>query len=528
MRVLPKEPYLSTLAPDIQDAVARNLAGTDFGRLKDWTSPLVPDKEDPTGGRVQIITEFSQWLFPTGYDWLDEREHDAIEHIGPMSIQLPYRERTDVIYDYFNQPDIHPDRGAWEYATEKLSRLVRFKLRPVQLETSYADMPTGTNLGLPYASADSEYRPLVLEMARFIRRTGYASQPDPAILYWRGQSKGLDLAPKQRTVWGYPHYLTLFELQLQIALLHVLRSKFEFAAWNPPMYVNQAVTTVMENCTYDILSVDFSRFDASVPEVVIRQIFNVMRGWFVESARPLIDYVEHAFLNIGLLTPEGILTDRRGGVPSGSGVTNLVDSLVQLFAFHYIAFRMRNEVEMHLVQGDDGVVCFRNRWRLEDVSDIALELNLKVSSDKGGVSSELVSFLQNVHYKGYSKNGVYPGVRSLGRVIGSAMSYERFRDRWSGADDSLRWIQQFEAARWHPKFARAIEFLYEHDRYLQKYTLAEIVDKAGGPDEATSVLDLEGFPYGKMPIRDYGHSAVWSEIARLKGRGWTRNAKGVG
>jgi len=528
MEILPSKAYLESLSPEAEELVAQSLASTKVGRLKDWVTPLIADRNDPIGGRVSRIDEMRQWLFPTGYDWLDAVEADAIEGIGPESIQLPYDERKEVVYDYFSQPDIHPSWDSWDYATNKLAGLVSTAVRLVDLNTAYEDMPRGTNLGLPFATADAEYRIQVLELARHVSRSGFKGRPDPCMLYWRGQMKGLDVTPKQRTVWGYPHYITLLELQIQIPLLHVLRSKLEFSAWNEPTVVNHAVTEVMLHARQDILSVDFSRFDASVPRVLIEQIFAILRSWFTSKAHPVIDYVERCFLEIGLLTPEGILQDRNGGVPSGSGVTNLIDSLVQLFAFHYISHRMGNSVDMHLVQGDDGVVAFHDPWSLDSVSEVALELGLKVSSDKGGVSRTHVSFLQNHHDVSYKKQGLYVGIRPIARVFGKALCYEGFKSHWDGADDSLRWIQQFEACRYHPRFGKAVDFLFDNDKYLRRYSLAELVTKAGGVGEAESALDLTAFPYGKMPIREYNSSAVWKEVLQRKAGVGKAKAKGVG
>lgn len=516
MRFLPVQPYLSSLAPDAEERVARNLANTERGRLKDWTSPLIPDKDDPRGGRLQRIAEVSDWLYPTGYEWLDEAEHDQELMIGPWSIQLPYRERKRV-YDYFQQMEINPNPDAIRYAYTQVSRLVQETLRPVSLETAYADMPTGTNLGLPFASKDVQYREMVLELARAIRRSDFVMEPDPALLFWRGQARGLDDDPKQRDVWGYSHYLILFELMLQIPLLNYLRRRrIEFAAWVSPSAVDEAVTYVIENCKQDILSVDFSRFDASVPDVLIRMIFRILKNWFGERWTRQIEYVENAFLNVGLLTPEGIIVDRHGGVPSGSGLTNLIDSLIQLLAFKYISYRMKNEIDVHLVQGDDGVICFNRSWNLEEVSGLAAELGLKLSSDKGGVSKDRVYFLQNIHSRDRAIDGYYKGVRPVMRVMNGAFSYERFHDGWTGADDSLRWMQQFNNLQNHPKFREAVRFLWDNDKYLRRYSIAELIDKAGGPEQAESVLELKAFSAGKMQLEDYPSSPIWKEVMLLK------------
>jgi hypothetical protein len=518
MRALSIHPYLQTLAPDAQVRVTRSLERTSNGFDQDLVTPLVPDRDHPDEGRQLRVSEVASWLFPTRYDWLDELETAQMAKIGPYSIMLPYEERKPQIYSYFAQRQVSIDSAAFEYASVQLSNLVRSTLHSSSIERAFDDMPRGTNLGLPFATADREYAKAVLELARHISRNGFQAEPDPCILYWRGQPRGLGLAPKQRTIWGYPHYLTIFELMLQIPMLNYLRKEIAFCAWVDQATTNAAVTEILQHSRHNILSVDFSGFDASIPGVVLRRVFEVLRGWFSTREKLLIDYVEDVFMGIGLLTPEGILIGRDGGVPSGSGITNLVDSLVQLFAFHYIAYRIHNRIELHLVQGDDGVVMWQYPWVLDDVVNAAAELGLSVSSDKGGVSRDRVYYLQNVHSRDYLIDGSAVGIRPIMKVLNGMLSYERFHKRWNSYDDSLRWIQQCENAKFHPEFRELCSFLFEHDRYVQNMDINQIIKKSGGVERAESALDQRSFPFGKVPVIELPRSSTGRELQRIKRR----------
>jgi hypothetical protein len=427
---------------------------------------------------------------------------------------LPYVERKEEVESYFQPRHVRINSDSAAYATNQVADLVRSRLHPASLEHAYSKMPRGTNLGLPLATADGKYRRVVYELARFVERNGFSYPPDPCMLYWRGQPKGLELLPKQRTVWGPPHYHTLHELRVQIAYLAYLRRDTRFSAWVGNDEVDLAVTHIFDIAEHDILSVDFSGFDASIPEYLIRTIFDIMRFWFDSASAPLIDYLEKVFLTIGLLTPEGIKTERDGGVPSGNANTNGIDTFVQQWAIHYIAHRLRNEVIYHLAQGDDGVVVFRRPWRIEDVIEVADELNLDISGSKGGVSQRVVHYLQNVYHRDYRPDGICRGIRPGFRFLNGALSFERFHKDWKPEDNTLRWRQQLDNCRWHPRFREMVEWLYENDTYSE-YSSQQLIDAAGGLSKVESALGQSGYPYGKTPVSRLDRSAVGRELRRL-------------
>jgi hypothetical protein len=518
MKILSKEPYLSGLPLETELRVRRSLESQEHGFDVDLVTPLVPDKKHPTEGRIAQIDRVGQFLLPTGYEWLDMAEEEQKLKIGPYSITAPYALRKSQVYSFFEYHKVSYSGEALDYASNQVSSLLSgVKLHSVSVETAFSDMPKGTNLGAPFFSSDyEEYGRAVLEMARAVIRRKFSDKEiEPCLLYRRGQPRGLTEDPKDRTVWGYSHIYTILELMLQIPMLHALRKRPEFAVWINQNAVDEAVTVILDEASSDVLSVDFSGFDASVPFLLINRVFDIIRGWFSSREVSLIDFVERVFTTTGLLTPEGILTDRNGGVPSGSGLTNLIDSLVQLLAFHYFAFLTHNDVEMSIVQGDDGVHSFRKRWSLEDVQEIFENLGLKVSSDKGGVSSAMVFFTQNVHHKEYRKDGICVGIRPMYKALNGMLSYERFHKKWNSYDDSIRWRQQLQACSRHPAFRKAVRWLYDSDRF-SKLTLSQLVKEAKGKEMVESALDIKPFPYGKPSLEELEHSAVEYELMRIR------------
>lgn len=517
MRRTSAERIFENLSPEAQRSVSSSLHRAEIGFKRDLVTPLC-DKENPTESRDLRIAEVRSWLLPTGYEWLDEVEEDRLAEIGPKSIMLPYDQRKEQVYKYFTQQECQVTEDELRYAIASVAALVPSKLVPVAVETAFQALPKRTNQGYPYFQKGKLQEIGSLTLAREILISRRLNFIPPAMLYWRGQSRGPHEIPKQRTVWGYAHHIILIEEMFQLAILQALRNLPEFAAWNHPSRVNQVITEIFDTAQQPILSVDFSGYDASLPKVLIHAAFEVVRSWFSTEWHDLIHIIEESFLTCGLWTPEGILGGRDGGVPSGSGFTNLIDSLCQLLGLRICEYRLHNPVVLATVQGDDGVYSFSKPWALSELQEVFESLGLKLSSDKGGISMSVVYYLQNVYHTDLRINGVIEGFRPLGRAYGGMFDYERLHKPWTPADDSIRWRQQLTPCYRHPRFRDGVKFLKDNDK-LSCLTLRQLTDMAGGKEQATSVRILKGFPFGKPTLRELQEGPVEAELMSLCGSG---------
>lgn len=474
------------------------------GQPVDYVTPLV-DRGNKTLSRASLRDELLDAILGRSYPWLDEIELEQAEKIGPYSIMLPFKEREEGVFKYFGPKRMDHDPVILTQAFRNMARLIQpHSLSLLDVDSAYNGMPTNTNLGLPWLTkgVESDKRE-VLAHAHLLVDTGYNTDlvpVYPAILFWRGQPKGLENSPKQRVIWGFPHDITVLEIRIQTPVLDALVSHPTFAAWVGQDRVNQVVTEILNSNNYPILSVDFSGFDASVPELLIRMAFDLLRLWFKEEYRRDIDFVEEVFINIPLATPVGVLTRNGGSVPSGSGVTNLIDSLIQGIAGWYAALRNGNGIAMMMVQGDDGLYSFRRPWKPEAIFEAFDELGLTASSDKGGISMDSARFLQNVHHRDHEVGGLYVGIRPLSRILNGMLSYERMSSGWNQFMDAIRWYQQIESGRYHPSFKSLVRLLLKYDRVSQNYGVREIVARAGGIGKAKSILREQSFPFGKYGL----------------------------
>jgi len=512
--------YVSTLASDAQQRVRTTLARTKIGFSTDIVTPLIgKSNEDKSGARAAFRDMILKKVVPSNFEVIDQAEISQAAKVGPLSIMLPFAERLEDIYRYYSVPSegIRVDVNLLERAFSRVvTKLPKHELKPLSIEQAFETMPRGTNLGGPFFSRSSDYYPQLLDLAHKIERDGWNCVIHPCMLYWRGQSTGLTSVPKQRVVWGYPHYISIHELRLQNALLPILRKLPQFCALVDSDAVNMVVSEMI-NMQFLKLSVDYSGFDTTVPNLLTRMAFDVVRHTFKRSASRMIDFVEDVFHNIPLLNPSGVWHGIHT-VPSGSVWTNQIDSLCQWIKAEYCALVMNNQLIRSTFQGDDGVWMFRDKWALEDVRDIASQFGMHISSDKGGVSLNDVFYLQNVHTRGYVRDGLYVGVRPLERALTGMLSFETARDKqWRPVDTSFRWLQQAESCRENEHLYVLAQILVENDRLIREFNIRELVLIGGGLDEIEARQKAKGFPYGKESLRGVYKFRIVEEIEKYKG-----------
>jgi len=498
-----------------EDAVSRlnHLLNMDTrGYALDLVSPMLSRKGGQTehdNERYRLADKLLADMEPVlnnsrlGYLWeVEKAQHDKI---GSYSITPPFSEIVDKLVDYFVPKPVTMDEDILDRATEEVKGLLApASLSATTLDAAFNAMPRNTNLGMPFVSKDKRYYPDMISLAQTALDSDFEDvRDDPSLHFGRGQPRGRGELPKRRHVWGFPHWIVLLEEMIQIPLLDALTGShpYEFAAWIGLDVVDQACTYMLENANVPILSLDFSGFDASLPADLIHRAFDCIRYWFRDSDQGLIDFIEYQNLHIPIITPYGLMAGTHGE-PSGSGVTNTIDTIVQRIAIKAIAISLGLTILFHIAQGDDGGVLFNGHWELEDITTEAKRMNLTLSSDKGGVSETEVYYLQNVYSTKLRHGGHAQRYRPLMKVINGMMSYERLKDEdvWNGYMDTLRWYQQGETANQNETFPLLVDFLWSNDRLSRQFGIREIIARAGGLKRAKSLLNERAFPYGKEPL----------------------------
>jgi len=330
MKVSRLDSYLSTLSDEAEarvwSSLKRTLTGND---LEDYVTPLVPDG-DADYWRQNLSEGLFSELSIRAYPWLMAAEANQKEKIGSYSQMLPYSDRQADVHSYFDRKSSTPDVDLLRTAIQMVIGIMPSGLDPVSLSESVRKMPRGTNLGAPYFSSDEKWIPGVYALAEAVEHDGYALAAEklPALMFWRGQPRGLGQVSKNRTVWGVSHVTIAHGLRVQIPLLYHLRQRVEFAAWNASDVIDRAVTHAFDVSKRQIISVDFSKYDASLHPILMEGAWMIIRRCFTDRHVGLINWLQDQMFNVPLLTPEGILSGEHA-MPSGDANTNLVDGLCQ-------------------------------------------------------------------------------------------------------------------------------------------------------------------------------------------------------
>jgi hypothetical protein len=500
------------LNPDAQGRLERNLFRSSTGDSRDLRTPFAGGRP-----REEIEERYRKEVGFTKYAELTAIDEKEISKWGSFSIMLPWTERRDSVTDFEHQT-FSADMATLDKVVWEMSKLFpRSSFRPMDIHTAVLSMPRGKMLGLPTMSSDDSLIPQYEQRAR-INAPTY-----PAVAGWRGQAAGLHVPPKQRLVWMMDHKETIDGLRILYPVLNRLRVLPGFSAWSNDLAVDTAITKLLQTASglgETVVSADYSGFDASVSYTLIQYVFDLLRYWFTDETKSLLDELETVFTTIPLVTPDGVFTNRKGGVPSGSALTNLVDTLVNVMAGRYAALKLGVTLQAFEVLGDDSVFVFHPFMGVDELSEVLSELGLESNPEKQFVSKRSAHFLQRWHSLDYLLSGEARGVRSLYRALNGIMSLER----WVPTEQSkykylmaARAIMQINNVRWHPFFHKSVELVKEDEPVLRTgIDPTTVFRRAGGSEAIRSALSIASFPFNQQDpdmVEEFAATAVLREIA---------------
>jgi len=483
------------------DRVKGELYGFKIGCWRDVRTSLVPRDRysSDNGGRTSVLRDFADFTNleePTNRYASDESA--GAEKVGPVSWAVPWDVSVDgkaTIQDGCNRFFVpHPtklDDSAADYATCIVRSLSnawgRRLIEPLPLKEAIFRFQGKHDFGFPYFSSNPDecFYDAYEQSYLIVRHLDLPrALSNPALLGSRQTSRGRGKPGKGRVILRCSRRTNNVAKMLFEALHPLLKLHPSFAAWYGPHGVDVVMERLMSRSRGPYLSGDFENFDASVSRDVLNIIFSVIRDWFVPEAHALVNLVRDEFNACGLIIPGrsslpdlDILIGRGGGIPSGHVLTNLVGSLVNMWSMAYAAFKTGCRLAFCLVQGDDGVYVFDGAWSKDALSiELARDTGLVLHVDKSLVSDTRILFCSMIHEMGHM-NGA--GVRLFTKVMSNALSRERAVSK-SYADemDVIRWISQWDDAKYHPCFERACHWLTL--KLGQVRSVSELISASGG------------------------------------------------
>jgi hypothetical protein len=423
--------------------------GVEQGYDVDIRTPLFDgrDRAEVADEWEGILVKEASSVYTDFFPELLDVELNQRQKIGPLSIRLPFKDRVADVLSYYNSgKEVIEDPSEFPIF-DRLQVLSRKRLRPTDYESSANRLPHDTNSGLPLFKRRSSVKTESIAMAK-------EGALHPALLGWRGQSNGTDV-PKQRVVWMFPYSTNIMEGRF-FQPVHEMLLKYttNFAAWIGMDEVDVRVTD-MFNLDMGILSSDFSAYDQTLGAQQT-WYFDLLRNWFQETSYGDISLLEDNLRNIPIVCTEDVTYTGAHGMPSGSNLTNQVDSIVNLLCQASSPVVDLDHWTYVQIQGDDALVP-TNDWEGH-----VLHLNscgFNANPDKQVYSSDIAHYLQRVYHRKYRVDGLCRGVYPTMRALNSLLGQERFYTGWSADMVSMRAVMILENTKWHPAFGKFVDFV---------------------------------------------------------------------
>lgn len=308
---------------------------------------------------------------------------------------------NDRFLKYFDETTPYtPNEDKLNKATEIVRQLwldhYGDNLKVATTMVSFHNLPKATSAGLPFKSGVSkgEVKNKMISLARrqWERiKKGKQLQVLPCRSGARCQlrEKGKN---KPRLIWAYPGYITIIENQY----LTAIKTK------PPPNFMGWSINWLDEgrsltrlvygdgNTWGSVAQIDFSSFDATVRNPLIYRAFGIVRSLFsfskIESI--MFDQLRYYFINTPICLYNKVEVKERG-IPSGSGFTQIIGSIVNMISCTYSSLMGREHQVRHKYScwlGDDSYLNFREALNKQDFERDYLQhfktLGLEVSSEK--------------------------------------------------------------------------------------------------------------------------------------------------
>jgi len=227
--------------------------------------------------------------------------------------------------------------------------------------------------------------------------------------------------PKTRLIWMAPLPTTIVGGMFSKPIAQQLERKRPFA-WGLHGVEKAALVSALQSRFRYVYSIDFSRFDSSVPAVMIADAFRIVR--------PLLDLTEdeetvwnkyiNDFIHSRLITETGEIFQKHKGIPSGSAFTSIIGSVVNLLVLNYAWTRVSGHAlksDRVLVLGDDAIVASNSKLQLDELARACSELGFTLSVEKSQIAdsskenadpyTNKVNFLGHYWVHGYPRRPIH-------------------------------------------------------------------------------------------------------------------------
>lgn len=207
--------------------------------------------------------------------------------------------------------------------------------------------------------------------------------PNPCVAFKRTQAGN-----KTRLVWGYPLEMTIMESRFARPLIeHFLKVRTPMAFGMTKTELGAKIHRYVVEGRGVEVCLDYSKFDSSIPKVMLKQAFRILSTWFSKADEEAYgwDTVVKYFITTPIVMPDGHLyVGKNHGVPSGSYFTQIIDSIVNVAVMYAMSRRFSFDFDPRslYVLGDDVIVSIEGEFSLRAMSRYASQFGLTIHSDE--------------------------------------------------------------------------------------------------------------------------------------------------
>lgn len=482
-------PYQSVFTAEGFNNFKTYFGNVENGQPKVWTAPFAgktPIDEVMKDWNAVLVSIRGAW--PSLYEF----EIDLAKKVGPLSVQLPLKDRIADIAHYYD--DILLSSTALDPRAIKavISEFSQIRgLRPRNQKITVDRMKKSSNSGTPYWTKRRDVISDTLPCESYVY---VGRHPDvngelrkwrgetPAAVGWRGQEGGPSKEDvKQRVIWMFPFSLNVNELQVYQPLIEGCQHFNLVPAWVSMDAVDREVTDLFDTKPHDDLVVctDFTKFDQhfnpvmqDAAETILRALLascKDSRAWLTDvfPAKYYIPIIWQVLDTRAISYPGVSCFEGRHGMASGSGGTNADETLVHRALQYEAALRVNSRLNTHSqCLGDDGILTYPG-ITVEDVVETYQSHGQEMNLQKQYASTQDCVYLRRWHHKDYRDKGICVGVYSTMRAIGRLRFLERFMDPevWSPKMVALRQLSIIENCKYHPLREQFAHFCMKRDKY---------------------------------------------------------------
>lgn len=332
---------------------------------------------------------------------------------------------------------------------------------PQVLARDFEEDKLNSNGGLPDFSnrQNAEVQQRAVEDAESGKYKEY-----PAVLGSRS------IRQKPRFIFMFPFSTNLVEKSYVIPIMEAIREEavLSFAAWEGFDEVEEAFHKQGAFKARCLASMDYTGMDQSMGKDQMKIVYDIVSPIFQPKYREgLWDSLMHC-INIPIMYAYGKVLVGEHGLASGSGWTNLSESIMSEFVHELINQKVR--LVGNQLLGDDGAMSFNDNVDFAQViSEASASCGLEANQDKQDVDEMTLHYLQRFFDKDIMIKGtaVVAGSYPTVLAINAGKYPERFHDpkKWNSRMEILRWIMILENCKHHPLFHEIINFFIKGDKY---------------------------------------------------------------